>query len=66
LVLNYLTKSIYAIDVILGFRKAYLNDKIGIEVSDPKLIALRYLKFNFWIDLISAIPFEIISDNPFL
>jgi hypothetical protein len=66
LILNLFTKSIYAIDVVLGFRKAYLNEKIGIEVSDGKLIALRYLKFSFWIDLFSAIPFELISGNAFL
>ena len=66
LVFNQFTKSIYAIDVILGFRKAYFNEKMGSEISDPKLIAIHYLKFNFWVDLLSAIPFELISEDPFL
>ena len=57
---------IFAIDVIVGFRKAYLNDKTGRECRDPKLIAIQYLKFYFWIDLLSGIPFDIITNNPFL
>lgn len=45
-------------DVILGFRKAYLNEKTGTECRDPKLIAHRYLKGYFTVDLLSAIPFD--------
>lgn len=54
-------------DIILCFRKAYLRERSGQEVRDPKLIAKQYLKFYFWIDTISAIPFDLfLNDNYFL
>jgi hypothetical protein len=49
------------IDVVIGFRKAYLNEKTGREVRDPKLIAKKYLKSYFIIDLLSGIPFELFT-----
>ena len=58
--MDYLIKTVFLIDVIIGFRKAYMNEKIGKEVRDPWLIAKRYLKFYFWIDLVSALPFDLI------
>lgn len=59
-------KCIFAIDVILCFRKSYIHEITGKEIRDPKLIAKRYLKFYFWIDLLSAIPFDLFVDNYFL
>lgn len=59
-------KLVFAADVVLGFRKAYLNERTGQQVSSPKLIALRYVKFYFWIDLISSIPFDLFIDNGIL
>ena len=56
----YLIKVVFLIDLVIGFRKAYLNDQLGKEVRDPWLIAKRYLKFYFWIDLISALPYDLI------
>lgn len=59
----YIIKAVFMIDLIIGFRKAYLNESIGTEVRDPWLIAKRYLKFYFWIDLVSALPFDMIFNN---
>ena len=59
-------KFIFAIDVILCFRKAYLNEKNGSIIRDPVKIAQRYLMFYFWIDLISAIPFDLFVDSGLL
>lgn len=56
----------FSLDVIIGFRKAYLNNKTGGEVRDPILIAKKYLKSHFIIDLLSGIPFELFTDNWFL
>jgi hypothetical protein len=56
----------FAFDIVLGFRKAYLNQKTGREVRDPKLIAKKYLKSHFIIDLLSGIPFELFTQNFFL
>ena len=58
--MHYLIKAVFMIDLVIGFRKAYLNEQIGREVRNPWKIAKRYLKFYFWIDLISALPFDLI------
>ena len=47
---------------MIGFRKAYLTD-MGEVIKKPSRIARRYLKFYFWIDLVSAIPFDIFADS---
>lgn len=54
---------VYTVDVVLGFRKAYLNRNC-MEEKDPVLIAKRYLKFYFWIDLLAAIPYQAFSSKP--
>ena len=41
--MDYLIKTVFMIDVIIGFRKAYINKKTGKEVRNPKLIAKKYL-----------------------
>lgn len=56
---------LFTIDLILGFRKAYL-DETGTLVKSPKKIAMKYLKFYFWVDFVSAIPFDNFSDNTIL
>ena len=58
-IIDYTIKFVFGIDVILGFRKAYLKEKSGQEVRNPKQIAWRYIKFYFWIDLLSAMPFDL-------
>ena len=45
-------------DIVIGFRKAYLNKQTGHEVRDPKLIAIKYLKSHFIIDFLSGIPYD--------
>jgi hypothetical protein len=57
---------VYIVDFFLGFRKAYLDDRTGREVRKPCLIAKRYLKFYFWVDLLSVIPFDLISGSGYL
>ena len=49
--------------MLTGFRKAYFDEDYGKEVTDPKKIAIEYFKFYFWIDLISALPLDLITDN---
>lgn len=53
----------FALDCIIGFRKAYLDDKTGQECRDPKMIAEHYIKGYFFFDLMSGIPFDLMSDN---
>ena len=61
--IDYLIAIVFAIDVVLGFRKAFLNEHTGRECRDPKIIAITYLKTYFFIDLLSAIPWEIFTKN---
>jgi hypothetical protein len=56
---------VFWIDVLIGFRRAYLNDNYQI-VSNPKKIAIKYLKFFFWVDALSAIPFDYFIESGFL
>ena len=65
-IIDYSIKLIFAIDIVFCFRRSYLHERSGHEIRDPKKIAWRYLKFYFWIDLISAIPFDLIVENSFL
>ncbi|KAJ6408743.1 hypothetical protein OIU84_008442 [Salix udensis] len=51
----------YMIQILIRFRTAYVapSSRVfgrGELVIDSKKIALRYLKKNFWIDLIAALP----------
>ena len=64
--IDALIKLVFFIDIILSFRKAYLMVRSGQEIKDPVLIAKKYLKFYFWIDLLSVIPFDLIKGNPHL
>ena len=64
-VIDTLISLIFSLDIVLSFRKAYL-DETGSLIKDPKKIAIRYLKFYFWIDLVSAIPFDNFSDSGLL
>ena len=47
------------IDIFLTFRTTYIDSSGGDEVTEPKQIAILYLKGRFWIDLLSTIPFEL-------
>ncbi len=50
----------FLLDIILTFRTTYIDRVSGDEISDPKKIALNYLKSWFWIDLLATIPFDMI------
>lgn len=57
--ISYLITIIYFADIFINLRTTYINVRTGDEVWDPKMIAKKYiLGGRFWIDLISAIPFE--------
>lgn len=51
----------YIIQIFIRFRKAYIapSSRVfgrGELVIEPSKIALRYLRLDFWIDLIAALP----------
>ena len=65
-IIDLTLRIVYIADFLMGFRKAYLDDRTGREVRQPWLITKRYLRFYFWVDLLSVIPFDLISDSGYL
>lgn len=59
-ILNLIADLCFVVDIILMFRISVLDDN-GDEVFDSKLIARKYLRGRFTIDLISALPFDYIA-----
>ena len=51
----------YIIDIILKFLTMYIDDVTLIK--DSKLIALKYLKYQFWIDFIPTLPLFYITEG---
>ncbi|KAI8775895.1 potassium voltage-gated channel subfamily H member 4 isoform X3, partial [Biomphalaria glabrata] len=49
---------LFAIDIVLNFRTTFLN-KSGQVVYDSRLIALNYIRGWFLLDLLAAIPFDV-------
>lgn len=47
----------FLIDIIITFRTTFLDPMQSIEVKDPHVIGLKYIKGQFFIDFISSVPF---------
>ncbi|KAF5828009.1 hypothetical protein DUNSADRAFT_18369 [Dunaliella salina] len=59
-IMEYITMIFFATDMVLKFFVAYIDPKRGI-VYEPKLIALKYLRFLFWVDLVTTLPLASIA-----
>jgi hypothetical protein len=55
-VLDRIVDVIFGIDIIVNFRSAW--EEQGILVFNSKDACLRYIKFWFWLDLMSVFPFR--------
>ena len=53
----------FLIDLILTFFTSVNDEKKVYEITDKKVIAKKYLKGWFWVDLISILPFDIMLRN---
>lgn len=49
---------LFAFDILINFRTAYVDSHTDELVTDPTKIAKNYLKGRFWIDLVASIPFN--------
>lgn len=47
-------------DIVVNFRTTYIGKNDAL-VTDPKKIALRYLRTYFIVDLVAAIPWDLIA-----
>ena len=46
-------------DILLNFRTSFVNKK-GEVVSNPKSIAVNYMRGWFLLDLVAALPFDLV------
>lgn len=53
------------LDILLNFFTGFCNEKTGAIVLDRKKIFIKYIKFYFWIDLLSSIPKEFITETEY-
>lgn len=56
---DIVVETLFIIDIILNFRTTYVSKK-GEVVSNPKSIAYNYLKSWFTVDLLAALPFDLV------
>jgi len=56
--INYFVDLCFLLDIIVVFRTTFTDEKTGKEESNPKKIAVRYLKSRFWIDLLATLPMD--------
>ncbi|KAF2363751.1 Ion transport domain [Trinorchestia longiramus] len=63
-VIELLVDIMFMVDIAINFRTTYVNQQDEV-VSDPLKIALHYLRGWFVIDMVAAIPFDllIVADN---
>ncbi|KAJ8676492.1 hypothetical protein QAD02_012279 [Eretmocerus hayati] len=59
MVSDVVVEVIFIFDIVLNFRTTYVNRK-GEVVSNSKSIAVNYIKSWFLIDLVAALPFDLL------
>ena len=57
-VIDLIVDVMFVIDIIINFRTTYVNKNDQI-ISHPGKIALHYFKGWFLIDVVAAIPFDL-------
>jgi len=60
-VFDRILDALFISDVLLQFFLSYEDSISMIEVKDPILIAKNYLRFWFWLDLVSIFPYDLIA-----
>ena len=59
--INYIFDVVFILDILFNFRTTISDFITGEEITDSKKIAMNYIKGRFFLDLLAAIPFEMIS-----
>ena len=54
---------IFMADVVMNFNLSYRPYANADLITDRKKIAINYLKCWFWIDLVSSVPFDLLSEQ---
>ena len=50
---------VFLLDILVAFNTAYIESSTNLLVTDRKIIAKKYLSSYFWLDLLSAIPWDV-------
>jgi len=58
--LDFIINILFAVDIMVNFRSAYIDTKTGVEIKKSGKVALNYIKTRFFIDLIATVPFDFI------
>lgn len=58
--LDLIFEIFFALDIMINFRTTFIESKSGRLITSPKEIAKHYFKGWFTVDLIAALPFEIL------
>eukprot|EP01038_Epipyxis_sp_PR26KG_P011450 gene11450-15340_t len=61
--LDLLILAVFCADIVVNFNTAYFDEQSESFVSDRLLIAHKYLFSWFILDLVSAVPFDVIVSN---
>lgn len=59
---GYALDFLYFIDIVFSFRTAIINDH-GFIIADQKKVVRSYIKGWFFLDLLSALPLDLIFDS---
>jgi Ion transport protein len=53
----------FAVDTILNFRTTIIEESTGREITEPKKIAMIYIKSRFIVDLLATVPLDTILEG---
>ena len=58
---DYFVIAVFFADILVTFMTSFVDSHTDRLVTDRRLIGLNYVKFWFWVDLVSSIPFDAIN-----
>lgn len=60
--LDYIVDGVFFLDILVTFNTAYIETDTNLLVTSRLLIAKVYCRLWMWIDLASALPFDVIAE----
>ena len=63
IIVNAIIDISFLIDIVVTFNTAFFDENKLLMVTDKCTIAKQYIRFWFWLDLLSIIPFDLIISH---
>jgi hypothetical protein len=60
-VIDYIVTAMFMLDIVLNFNTGFYSK--GMLIVSRKQIALNYIKFWFWLDLLASFPYDVIVES---